>query len=155
MLTFKLASSQATSDQVVLDFFNKIEGDKIFWVNTVSPLQTIEDIKNFVNLSQAKDWKSGITVNTALVHTIFEDRPLNFEWKKGFARTQDLRPIKTFNYAMMGWSRTMINVLKQGQLFDEDTQHVESSRWSGFLLKNHDDMEFIQMLMNVAPDECK
>ena len=150
-----LASSEATSDQVVLDFFNNIEGDRVFWVNTVSPLQTINDIKNFVNLSQGKSWKSGVSVNTASVHAIFNDSPLNFEWTRGFARTQDLRPLKTFNYAMMGWNRTMVKILKQGQLFNEDTQLVESSKWSSFLLKNHDDMEFIKTLMDIAPDQCK
>ena len=48
----KLASSEATSDQVVLDFFENIDGDRVFWLNTVSPLQTINDIKNFVNKAQ-------------------------------------------------------------------------------------------------------
>ncbi len=151
----KLASSQATSDQVVLDFFNNIEGNRLFWVNTVSPLQTINDIKNFVNSSQESVWKSGVSVNTASVHAIFEDGPLNFEWTRGFARTQDLRPLKTFNYAMMGWSRSMINVLEKGQLFDEDTQLIESSKWSSFLLKNHLDFEFIKTLIDMAPDQGK
>ena len=151
----KLASSQATSDQVVLDFFNNIEGNRLFWLNTVSPLQTIGDIKNFVSLSQDSIWKSSVSVNTSSVHSVYKDNPLNFEWIRGFARTQDLRPIKTFNYAMMGWSRSMINVLKKGQLFDEDTQLIESSKWSSFLLKNHDDLEFIKILFNVAPDQGK
>ena len=87
--------------------------------------------------------------------SVYKDNPLNFEWIRGFARTQDLRPIKTFNYAMMGWSRSMINVLKKGQLFDEDTQLIESSKWSSFLLKNHHDLEFIKILFNVAPDQGK
>lgn len=151
----KLASSHATSDQVVLDFFNNIEGNRLFWVNTVSPLQTIGDIKNFVNLSQDSVWKSSVSVNTSSVHATYQDCPLNFEWTRGFARTQDLRPIKTFNYAMMGWSRSMISVLEKGQLFDEDTQLIESSKWSSFLLKNHHDLEFIKTLFNVAPDQGK
>lgn len=148
-----LASSQATSDQVVLDFFHNIEGDRIFWLNTVSPLQTINDIRNFVNVSQRKSWKSGVSVNTSSVHAIFDNNPLNFEWPRGFARTQDLRPLKTFNYAMMGWSRGMINILEKGQLFDEDTQLVESSKWSSFLLKNNDDLDFIKTIMAMAPDQ--
>jgi CMP-N-acetylneuraminic acid synthetase len=151
----KLASSKATSDQVVLDFFNNTDGDRLFWVNTVSPLQTINDIENFVNLSQGRSWKSGVSVNTVSVHAIFNNGPLNFEWKNGFARTQDLRPFKTFNYAMMGWSRSMISILEKGQLFDEDTQLVESSKWSSFLLKNHDDMNFIKTLIDIAPNQRK
>ena len=140
---------------MVLDFFNNIEGNRLFWLNTVSPLQTIGDIKNFVSLSQDSIWKSSVSVNTSSVHSVYKDNPLNFEWIRGFARTQDLRPIKTFNYAMMGWSRSMINVLKKGQLFDEDTQLIESSKWSSFLLKNHNDLEFIKILFNVAPDQGK
>ncbi len=151
----KLASSEATSDQVVLDFFNNVDGERLFWVNTASPLQTISDIRNFVTLSQEKSWKSGVSVNTALVHTIFQNRPLNFEWARGFARTQDLKPVKTFNYAMMGWSRNMVNILEKGQLFDDDTLLVESSKWSSFLLKNHDDLEFIRSISDSAPDQGK
>jgi hypothetical protein len=56
---------------------------------------------------------------------------------------------------MMGWSRSMISVLEKGQLFDEDTQLIESSKWSSFLLKNHNDLEFIKILFNVAPDQGK
>ena len=108
-----------------------------------------------MSLSKDSTWKSSVSVNTSPVHAIYKENPLNFEWIRGFARTQDLRPIKTFNYAMMGWSRSMINVLKKGQLFDEDTQLIESSKWSSFLLKNHNDLEFIKILFNVAPDQGK
>ena len=71
----KLASSQATSDQVVLDFFNNIECNRLFWLNTVSPLQTIGDIKNFVSLSQDSIWKSSVSVNTSSVHSVYKDNP--------------------------------------------------------------------------------
>jgi len=148
-----LASSQATSDQVVLDFFENNDGDRVFWVNTVSPLQTIKDITNFVDQAQEADWRSGVSYNNTQVHTLFDNHPLNFEWKNGFARTQDLKPVKSFNYAMMGWHRKMSKVLENGQLFDEKTRLIESSRWSSFLLKNESDMMLIAMLSSVAPDQ--
>ena len=148
-----LASSSATSDQVVLDFFENNEGDKIFWVNTVSPLQTITDITNFVEIFEADNLSSAVSVNSAQVHTVFEDCPLNFEWKSGFARTQDLKAVKSFNYAMMGWERGAIKNLINGQLFDSNTRLVESSRWSSFLLKNDDDMKLIREMAKIAPDQ--
>ena len=148
-----LASSQATSDQVVLDFINHHEGDQFYWLNTVSPLQTISDIKNFVNISEENNWESGVTFNKSQVHLVYDNAPLNFQWKNGFARTQDLKPVKCFNYAMMGWSRKTIARLFDGKLFDEDTTLVESSKWSGYLLKNKDDLELITMLAKVAPDQ--
>jgi len=148
-----LASSQATSDQVVLDFINHHEGDQFYWLNTVSPLQTVSDIKNFVNISEENNWESGVTFNKSQVHLVYDNAPLNFQWENGFARTQDLKPVKCFNYAMMGWSRKIIAKLFDGKLFDEDTTLVESSKWSGYLLKNKDDLELITMLATVAPDQ--
>ena len=148
-----LASSSATSDQVVHDFFQNNEGDRIFWVNTVSPLQTLADIKNFVDLSQDEGWSSGVSINSSLVHAVYKESPLNFIWKEGFARTQDLNPVTIFNYAMMGWHRKMTDKLMIGQLFDENTKLIESSKWSNFLLKNEEDMELIRRLSKVAPDQ--
>ena len=149
----ELASSSATSDQVVLDFFSNHQGDKVFWLNTVSPLQTISDIKNFVEIAQEPNWKSGVSVNSPLVHALYRNEPLNFEWKTGFARTQDLKPVNFFNYAMMGWHRDMIKKLTKGQMFDKKTYLVESSKWSSFLLKDKEDLDFIRKLSKVAPDQ--
>ena len=148
-----LASSEATSDQVVLDFFNNNDGDRVFWVNTVSPLQTIGDIKNFVNIGQEVNWESGVSINPSQVHVLLGNDPLNFKWEDGFAKTQDLKIVNCFNYAMMGWHRKMIKKLANGQLFDEKTRLVESSRWSSFLLKNKDDMELVTKLSKVAPNQ--
>jgi CMP-N-acetylneuraminic acid synthetase len=148
-----LASSDATSDQVVLDFLNNYEGKKFFWVNTVSPLQTISDIQNFVKTAMEDSWKSGVSYTLSQVHAMYDGNPLNFQWENGFARTQDLKSIKFFNYAMMGWSRDMIDLLSQGQLFDKNTHLVESSKWSNFLLKKKEDMDLITMLSKAAPDQ--
>ncbi|MDB3950463.1 hypothetical protein N9403_02380 [Gammaproteobacteria bacterium] len=148
-----LASSDATSDQVVLDFLNNYEGENFFWVNTVSPLQTISDIQNFVKTAIDDSWKSGVSYSLSQVHALYDGNPLNFQWENGFARTQDLKSIKFFNYAMMGWSRDMIDLLSQGQLFDNNTHLVESSKWSNFLLKSKEDMDLITMLSKAAPDQ--
>ena len=122
-------------------------------MNTVSPLQTIGDIQNFVKIANKDNWTSGVTYNSSQVHTLFDDYPLNFQWINGFARTQDLKPVKCFNYAMMGWSREMMTMLSTGQLFDKKTCLVESSKWSNFLLKNNEDMNLIAMLAKAAPDQ--
>ena len=141
-----LANSDVTSDQVVFDFFNTFNCSNLFWLNTVSPLQTIEDIQNFVRTSKKQDWKSGVSYSPSYVHSFHENTPINFEWSGGFAKTQDLKPIDCLNYAMMGWSSSMIPKLKDGQLFDENTTLVESSRWSNYLLKTQEDFEIIKLL---------
>ena len=151
--SLNLASSEATSDQVVLDFFENTECERVFWLNTVSPLQTIKDIKNFVNQSEELNWGSCVSINHKLVHTIYDENPINFDWKSNFARTQDLKPVKFFNYAMMGWHKTMKENLKSGQLFNEETHLIESSYWSSFLLKNKNDMDLIRQLSKLAPNQ--
>ena len=148
-----LATSSATIDQVISDFFDNNDGDRVFLVNTVSPLTTIGDIKNFVNIGQEVNWRSGVSINPALVHVFFGNDPLNFKWEGGFARTQDLDPVICLNYATMGWHRKMTKKLANGQLFDERTRLVESSRWSSFLLKTKEDLEVIRTLYRVAPDQ--
>ncbi len=148
-----LASSEATSDQVVLDFFDNHSCDRVFWLNTVSPLQTITDIQNFVIKSNDASWESSVSFNPALVHVVYDNKPLNFKWDSGFARTQDLKPVQNFNYAMMGWHKSAIKNLLKGQLFNEKTELIESSKWSGFLLKNDKDMDLIIKLSKVAPDQ--
>jgi hypothetical protein len=54
---------------------------------------------------------------------------------------------------MMGWSREMVSLLSNGQLFDENTVLVESCIWSGFFLKNTDDMDLITTLSKASPDQ--
>lgn len=149
----QLASSTATSDELVLDFFNHFQAKRVFWLNTVSPLQTIEDIVNFFNVSLGSTWTSGVSASTALVHSFFDNKPLNFDWGGGFARTQDLTPVHQLNYAMMGWKKCMVEHLKLGHLFDTRTTILQSSRWSSFLLKNEEDLAVIRALISIAPDQ--
>ena len=148
-----LSSSKATSDMVVLDFFNSYDCERIYWLNTVSPLQTIQDIKVFYESSQDSKWNSGVSVSKNQVHACHNGNPLNFKWHNGFARTQDLYPVMCFNYAMMGWHKNMIKDLREGYLFNKDTFLQESSVWSSFLLKNIDDMELIKTLSKIAPNQ--
>ena len=151
----ELANSTATSDQLVLDFFDHCQASRVFWLNTVSPLQTVEDIVAFFKVSQDRSWSSGVSASNALVHSFFDSKPLNFDWGGGFARTQDLKPVQQLNYAMMGWHRSMIERLALGHLFDLKTTILQSSRWSSFLLKNEEDLAIIRALMSIAPDQGK
>lgn len=138
----KLASDNATSDQVVLEFFNKTNSDIVYWLNTVSPFSTINDIKNVVSLFESSEKKSVISVNKKYVHSMIGDKPANFSFAdKGFAKTQDLIPTTLFNYAIMGWKREALNDLNQGELFTKKTLMVETSEESSWILKTQDDFD--------------
>jgi len=60
-------------------------------------------------------------------------------------------PVMCFNYSMMSWCKSEIEMLKNGQLFNESTKMIESSIWSNFLLKSHDDFLLIEKLSTVSP----
>ncbi len=148
-----LANSTATSDQLVLDFFQNNECEKLYWVNTASPLQTINDIKNFFNSFKNTKCDASVSSNGILQHAYYENNPINFQRKNGFAKTQDLKTVQAINYAMMAWKRCCVNNLKNGELFSQNTLILESSRWSGFLLKTNEDFEIIKNLYKIAPDQ--
>lgn len=138
----KFASDNATSDQVVLEFFNKTNSDIVYWLNTVSPFSTINDIKNVISSFESSEKKSVISVNKKYVHSMIGDNPVNFSFAdKGFAKTQDLIPTTLFNYAIMGWKREALNDLEQGELFTKKTLMVETSEESSWILKTQNDFE--------------
>ena len=149
----KLANSSATSDQRVLDFFQNYKADRLFWVNTASPLQTVNDIKKFVLNFAKRSLISSVSANNLGFHAYYKNIPINFNRKNGFARTQDLKPIQLINYAMMGWHKSCVKYLKKGELFPKKNLIYESSRWSGILLKNPEDLEIIRTLYRIAPDQ--
>ncbi len=148
----QLASSEATSEMVVLDFFKQYNCDRVFWLNTVSPLQTINDIKNFFNQTIDDNASSSVAVSKHQVHATFEGKPINYEWDQNFAKTQDMTPVLSFNYSMMSWHKNEMEMLENGQLFNDSTTMIESSIWSNILLKSKEDFDLIQKLSAVSPN---
>ena len=148
----KLASSEATSEMVGLDFFKKYNCNRVFWLNTVSPLQTLSDIKNFFNKTIDENASSSVAVSKNQVHTTFKGQPINFGWNQNFAKTQDMTPVLSFNYSMMSWHKNQIEMLANGQLFNESTKMIESSIWSSILLKTKEDFDLIKKLATIVPN---
>ena len=145
----KLASSNTTSDEVVLDFLNKTKYEKLFWINTASPLSKKEDIVNFVNIfSNQKKFKSAISVNSKKIHTLIDAKPINFKWNQPFSPTQKLKQVSFFNYSIMAWDYDFIPKLKKRILFDKNSKLIETSFLSSILLKNKNDFILIKSLMD-------
>ena len=147
-----LASSSASSDAVVLDALNHLapDIDYLIWINTASPLTTIDDIRDAVDLCRHRRPKSLVSTRLTTGHLIYRDKPLNFSLSGGFQRTQDLTPAQEFNYALMGWHRACAQALSAGILFDHDTCFFESSWWSNQLLKKPSDYEIIKQLYTLT-----
>jgi len=142
-----LSSSDATTDQVVLDaFLNFLDPSYfyLFWVNTASPLSSITDIRTTVNHAINNNVSSIMTVAKTRGHVRYAGKSVNYEEdSNGFAQTQRLESAILFNYAVMGWSRAAIADLKARKAFNDRTEFVETSFFSNMLLKTPLDFDLI------------
>jgi CMP-N-acetylneuraminic acid synthetase len=138
-----LASDNATTDMVVDFFFQKFPRcESLLWVNSVSPLQSIQDIKNCSLMLNAPDVDCIMAVNTLYQHCCLKGEPINFDPLNSFEATQDLDPIVRYVYSCMGWNREAYQKnRKEGfqGLFPGKVALVEVSKLAGMLIKYEED----------------
>ena len=138
-----LAGDNATTDMVVDFFFEEFPSCKsILWVNSVSPLQSVEDIKNCGLRLNNPDVDCVMAVNTLYQHCCIGNKPLNFDPNNAFEKTQDLQPIQRYIYSCMGWKRgTYVKYRSEGfkGLFPGKMGLVEASVLAGMLIKYEED----------------
>ena len=107
--TEQLAGDDATTDMVIDFFFEELPFcETILWVNSVSPLQSIEDIKNCGARLHDPNVDCVMAINTLYQHCSISNKPINFNPNSPFEKTQDLEPIQRYIYSCMGWRRKLI-----------------------------------------------
>ena len=141
--TEDLSDDDATTD-VVVDFFFEtfFNCESILWVNSVSPLQSIQDIKNCGLRLNETGIDSVMAVNTLYQHCCIANKPINFNPNNYFEKTQDLKPIQRYIYSCMGWKRaTYVKHRSEGfrGLFPGKMALVEASVLAGMLIKYEED----------------
>ena len=138
-----LAGDNATTDMVIDFFFEELPScDSILWVNSVSPLQSIQDIKNCGTRLSDPQVDCVMAINTLYQHSCIGNKPLNFDPNNPFEKTQDLEPIQRYIYSCMGWKRKMyVKSRKEGfkGLFPGNMSLVEVSALAGMLIKYEED----------------
>ena len=154
-----LAGDNATTD-IVMDFFfeNFPSCESILWVNSVSPLQSIDDIKKCGIRLQNPHVDCVMAVNTLYQHCCILNKPINFNPNNSFEKTQDLKPIQRFVYSCMGWKKaTYVESRNTGfkGLFPGNLSLVETSKLSGMLIKYEEDFIIcsqIEKAMGLIPN---
>ena len=141
--TEDLADDEATTDIVVDFFFKELPNcETILWVNSVSPLQSMQDIKNCGLRLNDPEVDCVMAVNTLYQHCCIAGKPLNFNPRNSFEKTQDLKPVQRYIYSCMGWKRsTYIKHRSEGfkGLFPGKLALVEASAMAGMLVKYDED----------------
>ena len=141
--TEQLAGDDATTDVVIDYFFEQLPScETILWVNSVSPLQSIEDIKNCGTRLHDSNVDCVMAVNTLYQHCCISNKPINFNPNNSFEKTQDLEPLQRYIYSCMGWRRkTYVDYRNQGfkGLFPGNMSLIEVSTLAGMLIKYEED----------------
>lgn len=99
----KLGASDARSDDVVANFMEEHPARLVAWVNPASPLQPPDEVADVIRHFERQDLDSLITTRQEKFHSLFQERPINFDSNAKFARTQDLAPVSIFVYSVMMW----------------------------------------------------
>lgn len=144
------ATSDARSDSVVYDFIKNNPCDIVAWVNTISPLQTGEDIRGVVGYFVREGLDSLITVKAEQVHCIYKGRPVNFDMKEMFARTQDLVPVQPFVYSVMMWRSGvfMKEFEKKGYaFFCGKTGYYTTGKLPDVIIKTKEDLALAEYIL--------
>ena len=151
----KLANSHATTETVVSNFLKSINCTNLFWLNTSSPLTTIEDIKLAKESFSGSVFDSMVTTYPLFNHALMQEKPINFEYDTPFARTQDLPSLSYFTYALMAWNSESFQEQESSGfkgLFQGKVLSIDLSKWTTFLLKNPEDLLICERLLKIAPE---
>lgn len=146
----ELASDEASSDLIVDFLFQVYDNcESLLWVNSVSPLQPVQDIVNCGERLSEKDVDCVMAVNTLYQHCCISNQPINFDRNVAFERTQDLDPVQRYIYSCMGWKReTYVRSRLEGfkGLFPGQISLVEADPLSGMLIKYERDFLLCSMI---------
>jgi CMP-N-acetylneuraminic acid synthetase len=148
-----LGGSDTRSDPVVYDFIKHNPCDIVVWVNSISPLQSAEEVKGAVGhfLDEALD--SLITVKEEQVHCIWKGAPVNYRADEIFAKTQDLEPIQCFVYSLMMWrTATFVKSYEEKgyAFFCGKFGTYPVSRASSVIIKREEDLALASHILHSA-----
>lgn len=147
-----LATSNTKSDLVVYDFIKKNPCDIVAWINPTSPLQSGNEIKKVVKYFLNKKLDSLITVKNEPVHCIYKGKPVNFEVKELFSRTQDLIPVQSFVYSVMIWRAEVFKRTfeRRGHaFFCGKVGFYPVSKLSSVIIKRKEDLMLAEFLLKL------
>lgn len=145
-----LGSSTTKSDQVVADFLQHYPCDVLAWVNSVSPLQSANEIADVVNFFKEQQADSLFTIENKYVHACYDGVPLNFSNDQLFSRTQDLIPVSCFVYSVMMWRSKAFRACfdREGRaMFVGKTVYYPVSKESAMLVKTKQDFELVESIL--------
>ena len=146
-----LGGSNIKSDDVVLDFIKKNSCETIVWVNSIAPMQTSSEIIKCVNYFIKKKLNSLITTVEKKAHFLIQNKPINFNSRNKFAKTQDLVPLQEMVYSLMMWrSNTFMSCMKKNNsaILHGKVAYYSVGKLSSFIVKNKSDLMIVESILS-------
>jgi len=146
----KLGGSKTKSDEVVFDFLKSFECKTLCWINPIAPLQTGNNISKTISHFKKNNLDSLITTESKNVHSLYLSKPINYKLNKKFDLTQDLNPLKLFNYTIMMWNKNIfIEKYKKNKyaFFCGKFGTMDLNSASSLIVKNIDDLNIVRYVM--------
>jgi len=141
-----LGCSTTKSDDVVFDFVKNHPSDVVVWVNSISPLQNGEVIREVIQYFLEENLDTLITVKNEQVHCAFQSNPVNFDEFGKFAQTQDLEPVQPFVYSIMMWrTDPFVDAMKQKghAFFIGKIGYYVVDKLSSIIIKTEEDLMLV------------
>ena len=147
--------SNSKSDDIVYDFLKNNKCDILMWINPIAPLLDYKDIKNIKDYFIKKKLNSLITTHKVQVHGLKNInpknlKPINFNYKSKFEKTQDLKPISLMNYCVMMWkSKSFLKSMKEKKsaILHGKLGFYDLDLYKSFIVKNSFDLNLIENIL--------
>jgi len=101
-----LASNEATNDDFLLDFIQKVDCDIVIQLLPTSPFISSKEIDDFIKGMVEEKFDTYISVTNVQIECVYSNDPINFHQEKQTPPSQDLEPIKAYACGLMGWNST-------------------------------------------------
>lgn len=109
-----LATDQATNEDFVPDFLEKIDCERVFMVNSTSPLLQVETLIKFVQFTTESSFDSVFSVEQCFAECVYNNMPVNFSLEKKI-NSQEIIPVEKLIWAVTAWRRsTVLQLVKDG-----------------------------------------
>ena len=145
----ELGGNEATSEDFVTDFLNKIECDYLIQVHSIAPLLSISEIRDFTSAFVGSDYDVYLSCIEDRIEVAFQGQPVNFTFSKK-TNSQELHPTQRLTWCITGWKReTFLNAKSNHQIgtYAGQIGFFPVSNLAGHVIKTEHDLKVAAALM--------
>lgn len=151
----ELGGSQATSEQYIAEFLEKIPCTYVVQVHSIAPLLKARDIRDFVTSLQSGHYDCLLAAENIQIECAYRDQPINFTFSEK-TNSQELEPVQRICWSISAWKRaTFLEAVKSGECatYSGSIGFYPVSPLAGHVIKTEDDLRIAEALLPlVAPD---